>query len=228
MVRGSAMSWVLLSIMSALVLGVYDLTKKAAVKENAVPPVLFFSVVASAIVWTPFLIWSTASPDTFPSQRFQVQPMDIVQHGLLLFKAALVASSWMFNYFAVKHLPVSISSPIRATSPLWTILIAVALLGERPSVLQWSGIVVILGAFYAFTFVGRLEGIHFHKDRWVGFMIIATLIVVQFQGQYSSIDRRPRCHQDHSALELVVGDGAQPNVAAHKISTRWKSLGSHT
>ncbi len=176
MVRGSAMSWVLLSIMSALVLGVYDLTKKAAVKENAVPPVLFFSVVASAIVWTPFLIWSTASPDTFPSQRFQVQPMDIVQHGLLLFKAALVASSWMFNYFAVKHLPVSISSPIRATSPLWTILIAVALLGERPSVLQWSGIVVILGAFYAFTFVGRLEGIHFHKDRWVGFMIIATLI----------------------------------------------------
>ena len=170
------MSWVLLSILSAMFLGVYDLTKKAGVRENAVTPVLFLSVLAGATVWTPFLIWSLCSPETFPSDRFLVRNLTWLEHGLLFAKSALVASAWIFNYFAVKHLPVSIASPIRATSPLWTILIAVSVLGERPSLPQWGGIAVILAAFYAFSFVGRLEGIHFHKDRWVGFMVVATLL----------------------------------------------------
>lgn len=170
------MSWVLLSILSAFFLGFYDLAKKAGVRENAVPPVLFFSVLAGAAVWTPFLLWSSFAPESFPSERFLVKPLGWPEHGLLLAKSALVASSWMLNYFAVKHLPVSIASPIRATSPLWTILIAVTLLGERPTATQWIGIAVILGAFYAFSFIGKLEGIHFHKDRWVAFMIGATLI----------------------------------------------------
>lgn len=170
------MSWVLLSILSAFFLGFYDLAKKAGVRENAVPPVLFFSVLAGAAVWTPFLLWSSFAPESFPSERFLVKPLGWPEHGLLQAKSALVASSWMLNYFAVKHLPVSIASPIRATSPLWTILIAVTLLGERPTATQWIGIAVILGAFYAFSFIGKLEGIHFHKDRWVAFMIGATLI----------------------------------------------------
>jgi len=141
-----------------------------------VPAVLFFSVLAGALVWTPLLCWSQLSPATFPSERFLVRSLTPLEHGLLLCKSALVASSWIFNYFAVKHLPVSVASPIRATSPVWTILIAVTMLGERPSASQWIGLGIILAAFYAFSFVGKLEGIHFHKDRWVGFMVIATLI----------------------------------------------------
>lgn len=31
-------------------------------------------------------------------------------------------------------------------------------------------------AFYSFSLVGKLEGIRFHKDKWVGFMIAATLL----------------------------------------------------
>jgi len=170
------MSWLLLSILSALVLGAYDLTKKAAVQDNAVPPVLFFSVLTGALVWLPFLIWSHGAPGSFPSERFLVVGMSGQEHLLILLKAALVSSSWIFNYFAVKHLPVSIASPIRSTSPLWTILVAVTLMEESPSLHQWVGIVVILGAFYAFSIVGKLEGIHFHRDRWVGFMVVATLI----------------------------------------------------
>ena len=176
MLPRSRMSWILLSILSALFLGFYDLAKKAGVRENAVPPVLFVSVLAGAAVWSPFLLWSCFCPESFPSDRFLVKPMTGPEHGLLLAKSALVASSWILNYFAVKHLPVSIASPIRATSPLWTILIAVTMLGERPTAAQWLGIAIILGAFYAFSFVGKLEGIHFHKDRWVAFMIGATLI----------------------------------------------------
>lgn len=45
--------------------------------------------------------------------------------------SVLVASSWICSYFAVKHLPVSLASPVRATGPVWTLLGAVLVLGER-------------------------------------------------------------------------------------------------
>ncbi len=170
------MSWIVLSIISALLLGFYDLAKKHALKENAVLPVLFFGIVTSALIWLPFIFWSHSSPASFPSVQFLVVSITPQEHLLLFLKSALVGASWIFGYFALKNLPLSIAGPIRATSPLWTILLAVCLMGEAPSPWQWGGISIVLGAFYAFSFVGKLEGIRFHRDKWVGYMLIATLL----------------------------------------------------
>lgn len=170
------MSWVLLSIASALFLGVYDLAKKHALKDNAVLPVLFFGTVAGAVVWTLLIIWQVLAPVHFPLEFLRITPIPLVDHLRLFLKSGLVGASWIFGYFALKHLPLSIASPIRATSPLWTILLAVLLFAERPTYWQWLGVTTVLGAFYAFSFVGKLEGIRFHKDKWVGFMLIATLL----------------------------------------------------
>ena len=65
-------SWLLLSITSALLLGFYDFFKKAALRHNEVTPVLFGSVAASAAVWLPMVAWSKFSPDTLPSEFFHV------------------------------------------------------------------------------------------------------------------------------------------------------------
>lgn len=170
------MSWITLSICSALFLGFYDLAKKHALRNNAVLPVLFFGIVTSACIWLPFVLWSHLSPESYPSTRFIVRPLDGGQHMLLFLKSALVGGSWVFGYFALKHLPLSIAGPIRATAPLWTILLAVGLMGETPTGWQWIGILIVMGAFYAFSFVGKLEGIQFHRDKWVGYMIAATLL----------------------------------------------------
>lgn len=169
------MSWIALSILSALLLGFYDLAKKHALKENAVLPVLFFGIVTSACIWLPFVIWSHASPASYPSKDFLVASLSLSQHGLLFMKSSLVGASWIFGYFALKHLPLSIAGPIRATSPLWTILLAVLLFSENPSSWQWVGIIIVLLAFYGFSFVGKFEGIRFHRDKWVGYMLVATL-----------------------------------------------------
>ncbi|MGZ0657579.1 EamA family transporter [Coraliomargarita sp. W4R53] len=170
------MSWIALSICSALLLGLYDLAKKHALRDNAVLPVLFFGILTSGLVWLPFVLWSHLAPESFPSAQFQVSPLAAYEHILLFLKSALVASSWIFGYFALKNLPLSIAGPIRATGPLWTILLAVCLMSESPSAWQWVGIAIVLGAFYAFSFVGKLEGIQFSRDKWVGYMIAATLI----------------------------------------------------
>jgi drug/metabolite transporter (DMT)-like permease len=169
-------SWIALSICSALLLGFYDLAKKHALRENAVLPVLFFGIVTSAIVWSPFVMWSHLAPETYPSQQFLVQSLAGYEHVLLFLKSALVAGSWIFGYFALKNLPLSIAGPIRATSPLWTILLAVGLMSETPNHWQWLGIAIVLVAFYAFSFVGKMEGIRFSHDKWVGCMIGATLL----------------------------------------------------
>lgn len=170
------MSWIVLTLISALFLGIYDLAKKHALRENAVLPVLFFGIVTSASLWTPLVLWAHAAPDSFPFESLRVQPLNADEHILIFFKSCLVASSWIFGYFAIKHLPLSIVGPIRATSPLWTILLAVFIMGEMPNGWQWIGVAIVLGSFYSFSLVGKLEGIRFHRDKWVACTIAATFI----------------------------------------------------
>lgn len=170
------MSWLILTLTSALFLGLYDVCKKAAVRGNAVIPVLFTTVSIGAAVWLPIGvavqldIWHSTHP------VFTLHALSRSEHALLFLKSVLVGSSWTCAYLALKHLPLSLAGPIRSTSPLWTIAIATLFLGERPDAWQWSGVLVILVAFYAFSFVGRREGIRFLRDPWVGLMVLAAIL----------------------------------------------------
>ncbi|MFO1003778.1 MAG: DMT family transporter [Planctomycetaceae bacterium] len=170
------MTWMLLSICSAIFLGFYEIAKKASLKDNAVPPVLFFNVLTAAALWLPLILFSRFVPNAIPAGFLRVEPLTGTGHVLLFLKSLIAGSSWIFASFALKHLPMSIAAPIRASSPFWTITIAVLFLSERPDLWQWVGISIILISFYAFSLVGRKEGIHFHRDRWVGYMVIATLL----------------------------------------------------
>jgi len=169
------MDWIAASLMSALFLGFYDLGTKHAVRDNAVLPVLFLANVCSATVWSGLLATAALSPGTLPA-ALQVAPLSGLQHLMLLGKSALVACSWVCTYFAIKHLPVSLAAPIRATGPMWTLLGAVLVLGERPSLLEGVGIVVTLASFAGLSVAGSREGIHFHRDKWVGFAVGGTLL----------------------------------------------------
>jgi bacterial/archaeal transporter family protein len=168
------MHWAALSLTSALFLGGYDICQKHALRNNAVIPVLCVSTATAAIVWSALLTLQSVAPSALPAVLY-VPPLGFREHARLFLKSAIVAASWMCTYLAVKHLPISLAAPIRATSPLWTLGAAIALLGERPSVLQMLGILTTLLSFFGLSLVGRLEGVHFHRNRWVGFMILGTL-----------------------------------------------------
>jgi uncharacterized membrane protein len=170
------MTWILLSLCSAVFLGFYEIAKKVSLKNNAVPPVLFFNVLTAASLWLPLILFSQFYPTGVRAHFLRVESLSGTGHILLFLKSLIAGSSWIFASFALKHLPMSIAAPIRASSPLWTITIAVVFLSERPDLWQWGGITIIMISFYAFSLVGRKEGIHFHRNRWVGFMLIATLL----------------------------------------------------
>lgn len=169
-------SWILLSLFSAFFLGLYDIAKKRAVMDNAVPPVLLLNVSTAALIWgTPVLI-GFAFPAIVPETVSRISRISGEAHLYLFIKSAMVGTSWICAFFALKHLPISIATPIRATSPLWTILVAVTLMGESPGQGQWLGMTIVIVAFLFFSLVGAREGIHFNRNGWVWIMIVATLV----------------------------------------------------
>jgi drug/metabolite transporter (DMT)-like permease len=103
-------------------------------------------------------------------------PMPLEWHSWMVIKALIVGTSWICAYFALKHLPISIVSPIRASGPVWTLVGAILIFNERPEPLQWAGMGLIFFCYFLFSLLGREEGIHFHRSKWVGLIFAATVI----------------------------------------------------
>ena len=167
--------WIAASLLSALFLGLYDLSTKHAVRANAVLPVLFFANVCSTLVWLALLALDRSVVGGLP-MALHVADLNGMQHLQLLLKSVIVACSWLCSYFALKHLPLSLASPIRATGPMWTLFGALLVLGERPTWLEMVGVCITLVSFIGLSLAGAREGIHFHKNKWIGWLLGGTLL----------------------------------------------------
>lgn len=170
------MSWLLLAALSALFLGFYDVAKKAALQDNAVLAVLFTCSLSGLVFLLPLASLSWLVPSTAQRWEVYIAPLGSFGHLLVLAKAALVSLSWVLTYFAIKHLPISLASPIRASAPLFTVLGAIVLFSELPSASQSAGIALIVLSYWVFSLIGRNEGIRFERNRWVWMLFAGTLV----------------------------------------------------
>ncbi|MGN1212263.1 MAG: EamA family transporter, partial [Candidatus Cryptobacteroides sp.] len=59
--------WLLLAFTSAALLGFYDVSKKAALKDNAVLPVLLLNTLFSTIIFSPIILDSLIGNGWFSS-----------------------------------------------------------------------------------------------------------------------------------------------------------------
>ncbi len=166
--------WIILALISAMLLGTYDVTKKASLQHNAVIPVLTLSVVFSSLILLPFLILSRLNPEWMAGSIFYVPPVDLQTHLYLILKAVIVLTSWLFAYFAMKHLPITLAAPIKATQPIWVVVGGVLIYGERLNGFQTAGVIITLASFFMFSVVGKKEGFSFRSNKWIWFIIIAT------------------------------------------------------
>jgi drug/metabolite transporter (DMT)-like permease len=165
-----------LAVLSAVFLGLYDVAKKASVQDNAVLPVLLACSASGLLVFLPVVALSLAAPASASAHGLFIESMSTVGHLLVLAKAAVVTLSWVLTYFALKHLPISLAAPVRASAPLFTLLGAITLFGERPSARQGVGIAVILFAYWIFSLIGKTEGIRFSRNAWVWSLFAGTLV----------------------------------------------------
>jgi uncharacterized membrane protein len=169
------MHWITASLIAAFFLGCYELFTKHAVRDNAVLPVLFFSTVCNAVIWMVLMSLDATRPGLLPA-GLQVAPLTALQHGQLALKSVIVAASWVCTYFAVKHLPMSLASPVRATGPVWILFGALLMLAERPTWLEMAGVATTIASFVGLSLAGREEGIHFHRDKWIYLLVAGTLL----------------------------------------------------
>ena len=168
------MMWVALAFMSAALLGCYDFFKKVSLKENAVIPVLFLNTLFSALIFMPFIILSHTGH--INSEMLFVPTAGWNTHLLLTIKAIIVLSSWMCGYFAMKHLPITIVSPIQATRPVMVLLGALFIFGEQLNAYQWIGVSVAILSFFLLSKSGKKEGIDFRHNKWVAFVVAAAIL----------------------------------------------------
>ena len=180
------MQWVLLSLISAFLLGFYDIFKKRTVVGNAIIPVLFYSTLISGLIFLPFIIASHFCPDWFASgfwKQFYVEPLTGRQHLLVLGKTALILVSWMFSYSAMKNLPITVVGPVNQLRPAISLLLLFAIFQEHLTWMQWLGVVLALVSFYLMNRSGKLEGIQFKTNKWV-YMLLGSAILVALSGVY--------------------------------------------
>ena len=161
-------AWFFPIIGSALALGFYDIGKKMSVDKNSVMPALFIATLSGFVV----MFGATTVRGLLP-QCFQ---QNLSFHFYLILKALIVGSSWICIYYAMRELPVSITSPIRASSPLWTLVGAVILFHEMPTIWQGLAMLLIFIGYYIFSVIGKLEGIHFTKSKGIYLIMLGTLI----------------------------------------------------
>jgi len=155
------MAWLLAS---AMVLAVYDLLKKESVRGNAVLPVLIVSTAAGALAYVSALAVCGHLRGAFAA-------CDPTVAGLSAAKTVIVGTSWILTFLALRSLPITIATPIRASAPALVILFAFFLYGEHPSAVQWCGMALVFAGFFAFSWAGKAEGVDFLRNRAVYFAV---------------------------------------------------------
>ncbi|WP_277466352.1 DMT family transporter [Parabacteroides sp. PF5-6] len=166
--------WLLLAFCSAFLLGCYDVNKKVSLTGNAVIPVLFLNTLISSLILLPFILLSYFTP-VLDGTMFEVPRVSFEVHAAVFLKAVIVLSSWLFGYFGIKHLPLTITGPIKATQPILTLVGAMLIFGERLNLYQWIGVLLALLSFFLLSNAGKKEGLHFAHNKWIFFTIMSVI-----------------------------------------------------
>ena len=154
-----------MALASAVLLGVYDVAKKSALKRNGVYFILLLATALSALFVSPFLTLGNG-PD----------------HLRLIFKAVLVTASWVSGMIALQLLPITTVSTFKTSRPMFVVLFSILLFGERLNWQQWLGVTAVLLSLWLLSVNSEREGISFKGNK--GFW---ALVVSIFTGVASAL-----------------------------------------
>lgn len=168
--------WMYLGLLAALFLGLHNLCKKDAVKGNEVFPVLFGTILSGFLVLMPLYLGSLYFPEQLKNLGLYITAISWQHHGFIIIKSFIMASSWILAYQALKHLPITIVTPIRSAGPFFTFIGAIIIYQERPNPLQWIGFFLIILSVLLYSRIGKQEGINFKRNKWIFAIIGATFL----------------------------------------------------
>lgn len=168
--------WMYLGLLAALFLGLHNLCKKHAVRDNEVFPVLFMTLSAGFLLLLPFYLGSLYTPKYLKNIGLYIEVIPWSTHAFIFIKSMIMAASWVLAYQALKHLPITIVTPIRSAGPFFTFIGAILIYQEKPNSLQWIGFFMIIFSVILYSRIGKKEGIVFKKNKWIFAIIGATFL----------------------------------------------------
>lgn len=167
--------WIILAFVSATLLGLYDTSKKYSLKGNDVIPVLFLNTLFCSLIFIPLILLSQYT-NLLEGSVLQVGVGGWEMHKWIILKSVIVLLSWVFSYFAIAHLPLTIVGPINATRPVMTLVGAMVVFGERLNIWQWVGVIFAIISLFLLARSGKKEGIDFKHNKWILFLLLAALM----------------------------------------------------
>lgn len=193
--------WTILAFISALCLGFYDISKKIALRNNRVIDVLTLSVCFSSLILFVPLMLSRFLPEIMSATPFYVPQMDWQGHLYTVLKSGIVLSSWIFAYVSLKHLPISVVSPMQATRPMWTLVGALLIFGERLSFWQWIGVSLAIGTIFLYSFSNRTDIIR-QRATGEGKYYVCLILAILIGAGSGLYDKYLMRHYDHNAVQV--------------------------
>lgn len=191
--------WVVWAFVSSVCLGGYDISKKTALRTHRVVDVLTISIWVSSLFLCLPLVMSRVWPMMMDGTPFYVPPMDMEGHLLTLVKSCIVLSSWVFAYISLKHLPLSVVSPLQATRPMWTLIGALLIFGERLNGWQWVGVLLAIGSIFVFSFGKKSELTHSKTDNRYYIALALAILIGSCAGLYDKFMMR---RYDHNSVQV--------------------------
>lgn len=168
--------WMYLGLLAALFLGLHNLAKKHAVQGNETFPVLLGTVLSGFIFIAGFYVYAILYPEKALQNGFVFQNINWQHHCFIFIKSGIMASSWILAYQALKHLPITIVTPIRSAGPFFTFIGAILIYKESPNLYQWIGFFLIIFSVILYSRIGKKEGIIFKRNKWIFAIIGATFL----------------------------------------------------
>ena len=150
--------WIWMALASAVLLGVYDVAKKSALRNNNIYSILLVATALSALFVSPFITAGTLSG-----------------HLRLILKALLVTASWVSGMYALELLPITTVSTFKTSRPVFVVLFSIILYGERLNWMQWAGVAAVLLALWLLSVSSEREGISFKGNKGFWALLISVV-----------------------------------------------------
>jgi len=126
------------SVLTILMWGLWGFFGKLALEKKMAPTIVFLTETVVSALIAVFLLLAIV-------QRHEAQPplySTINVYGIL--SGVALAVGLLFYYFALEGAKVTVVVPLTATYPVVAVLLAYLLLRERPSPLQWIGVILVV------------------------------------------------------------------------------------
>ncbi|WP_347026882.1 EamA family transporter [Bacteroides ovatus] len=168
--------WLILVFLSAIFMGVNDALKKVSFINNALISVVFLNTIFCSLFLLPFLLFSYFCPNIINQSHFFVPHITPETHLLILLKSGLALCGWLLIDFAIKHLPLTIVAPVKASQPVFVILGAMLLFSEKLNTIQWFGVAFFILSFLFISTLDKNKESRTKNSKWTLFLILGVLV----------------------------------------------------